>query len=88
VGKWRAGLRKAADGASTLRLLDFSAQKSTEQSQNVFENKGKGQKVDEYTGWKSWSSADDFLQPIVGAGQLPGTAGRFRRERRAGKYKK
>ena len=45
-----------AVGSSTFRLLDFSTQNSTEQSQNVYENKGRGQKVEELSsrGVQKW----------------------------------
>ena len=41
----RVAGRKVAEGSPTSRLLKVSTAKSREQSENVYENKGRGQKV-------------------------------------------
>ena len=42
----RTAGRKVAEGSPTSRLLHLSSAKSTEQSENVYENKGRGQEVE------------------------------------------
>ena len=42
----RAAGRKVAEGSPTSRLLNFSTSKSGEQSENVYENKGRSQDVE------------------------------------------
>jgi hypothetical protein len=44
---FRAAGRKVAEASPTSRLLNFSAAKSGEQSENVYENKGRGNEVEE-----------------------------------------